>query len=375
MYTVLTILGVVTIVLVLWEAFETIILPRQVIRRWRITRLFYRSTWRIYSRLAGLFKRKTRERFLSFFGPLSLVLLLTLWGLCLAVGFALLHFVDGTVDGMGTAAQRFGFALYYSGTTLFTLGLGDVAPHASGGRLVTVVECFTGLGFLAIIVGYFPVLYQAFSRREVQISLLDARAGSPPSATELLRRQAGAHGYDEIHQLLKDWERWSAELLESHLSYPALCFFRSQHDNESWLSALATILDASALVLVGIDDACQRQARMTFAIARHAIVDISQVLNQAPLVDGRERLTPSDFARLRQVLAESGIRLEEGPDADQRLSDLRSMYEPYLHALSEMLLMPLPRWIREGRPDNWQTSAWGRITGAQMRPLKPEHHL
>ena len=376
MHIVLAIVGIILVLIVLWEAFETIILPRQVTRRWRVTRLFYRWTWKAYSNLFSSLAKKSRERMLSFYGPLSLILLLSLWALGLVLGFGLLHFVDGTVTGYGSTWDRFGMAMYFSGSTQFTLGLGDVAPHTPLSRFLTVAQSFVGLGFLALVVGYFPVLYQAFSRRESQITLLDARAGSPPSATELLRRQAGVHGYNEIYQLLRDWERWSAELMESHLSYPSLCYFRSQHDYESWLSALATILDASALVLVGIDEACEHQAQLTFAIARHALVDISQVLNQAPVLGKTERLNREDLGRLREVLGEAGMQLRSGQEADQRLADLISMYEPYLVALSRFLLMPLPQWIREGRPDNWQTSAWGRITdGGSTKPSQVEHHL
>ncbi len=372
----LALLGILIVVVVLWEAFETIILPRQVTRRWRLTRLFYRSTWLLYSKLVRPLPKKTRERLLSFYGPLSLILLLSVWALGLVFGFALLHYIDGSITGTGDPLERLGLALYFSGSTQFTLGLGDIAPHTPLSRMVTVAQSFVGLGFLAIVVGYFPVLYQAFSRREAQITLLDARSGSPPSATELLRRVAGVHGHDELHELLKDWERWSAELLESHLSYPALCFFRSQHDHESWLAALATILDTSALVLAGIDDTCEHQAQMTFAIARHAVVDLSQVLNQAPIFEGCKRLSSEDLQRLRSVLAEAGVQLHTGADVDSRVAELTGMYEPYLHALSKLLLMPLPQWIRQGGPDNWQTSAWGRITGAgKEKPSKIEQHL
>ena len=376
MNLILAILGVLIILVVLWEAFETLILPRQVTRRWRFTRLFYRWTWKPYSAVVSHLPKKPRERILSFFGPLSLILLLTFWAFGMVFGFGLIHFVDGSVPGMGSTWQRLGIAMYFSGSTQFTLGLGDVAPHTPLSRIATVAQSFVGLGFLAIVVGYFPVLYQAFSRREAQITLLDARAGSPPSAAELLRRQAGPHGHEELHQVLKDWERWSAEIMENHLSYPILCYFRSQHDYESWLAALATILDTSALVLVGIDDACEYQARLTFAIARHAVVDISQVLNRKPVIDGTSRIGPEDLSRLRSVLAEVGTNLSDGDGADERLRDLTSMYEPYLQALSVYLRMPLPRWIPDGRPDNWQTSAWGRITGArQPEPANIERHL
>lgn len=368
------IIGIVLLAIVLLDAFETIILPRQVTRRWRLTRLFYRTTWFPYIRFANMLPSKRRERLLSFFGPISLLFLLTMWGILLVLGFGALHFADHSVSAP-TPLTRFGLSLYYSGTTLFTLGLGDLSPHTALARLLTVSEAFLGFGFLAVVVGYFPVLYQAFSRREVQISLLDARAGSPPSATEFLRRHAGDNGHEELHNMLKEWERWSAEIMESHLSYPVLCYFRSQHDNISWLSALATILDASALVLVGIDDACERQARMTFAIARHAIVDLAQVLNQAPMRDYPERLSPADLARMRRILANEGVVLDSSEEADQRLAELREMYEPYLFSMGKLLGMKLPDWIREGGPDNWQTSAWGRITGNRQTPMTPEHLL
>ncbi len=373
----LAIAGICIILFVLLEAFETIILPRQVTRRWRLTRFFYRVTWRPYLAVVRPCPKKSRERLLSFYGPLSFVLLLVFWGVLLLFGFALLHLADGSVARLGTTGlERLGMALYFSGSTLFTLGLGDIAPHTPLSRFLTVAEAFTGLGFLAIVVGYFPVLYQSFSRREAQITLLDARAGSPPSATELLRRMIGGGGYEEMHGFLKDWERWCAELLESHISYPVLCYFRSQHDNESWLSSVATILDTSALVLVGIDDTCQKQAQLTFAIARHAVVDLSQVLGRSPNFEQMDRLSQDDLQRLRTVLAEAGVQLRRGEEADERLAELRSMYEPYLHALSELLMMPLPAWIRQGRPDNWQTSSWGRISGdGPARETLAERHL
>ncbi len=136
--------------------------------------------------------------------------------------------------------------LYMSGTTFFTLGLGDVVPRSDLARFLTVVEAGIGFAFLAVVIGYLPILYQAFSRREVEVSLLDARAGSPSSAVELLRRHAGVEGADDLCQLLRGWEHWSAELLESHLSYPSLGYFRSQHEHQSWVAALTTILDACA---------------------------------------------------------------------------------------------------------------------------------
>ena len=241
--------GAVLLAVVLWDAFETIILPRRVSGRFRITRLFYRSTWRPWRSTAQLLSGRRRDAFLSFFGPLSLILLLALWAVGIVFAFGLLQWAAGSALIMSGGAPGIWSDVYMSGTTFFTLGLGDVAPRTALAKALTTAEAGMGFAFLAVVIGYFPVIYQAFSRREVAISLLDARAGSPPSASELLWRHRGDPGWTALVELLRDWERWSADVLESHLSYPALAYFRSQHRNESWLAALTTILDTSAFVI------------------------------------------------------------------------------------------------------------------------------
>lgn len=351
--------GVVLLASVLWDAFETVILPRRVSRRFRLTRLFYRTTWLPFAATARRVPSGgRREAYLSFYGPFSLIALLALWAAGLIAGFALLHYANGSAVRL--ANERPGFALdfYLSGSSFFTLGLGDVVPIGPRARLLAVVESGMGFAFLAIVVGYFPVIYQAVSRREATISLLDARAGSPPSAAELLRRHRGSDGLLALEQLLREWERWAAELLESHLSYPLLAYFRSQHRNESWLAALTTLLDTSALVMVGEQGACARQARLTFAMARHAVVDLSQVFHTAPRATAEDRLPAPVLALLRSELAAAGLPLAEGAEVEARLGELRRMYEPYALALSEYLLLPLSAWRYDTpRRDNWQTSA------------------
>ncbi|OLD24865.1 MAG: metal transporter, partial [Acidobacteria bacterium 13_1_40CM_3_55_6] len=267
-------IGLFLIVVVLWDVFETIVLPRRVTRRFRLTRYFYRSIWQPWSVLARMVRKsKRRETLLSIFGPLSLLMLLIIWAATLVFAFTLIHWAIGSQINSGSATAGFLTDLYYSGTTFSTLGLGDLTPITSAARVITVLEASMGLGLLALVIGYFPVLYQAFSRREANISLLDARAGTPPTAVELLRRHQEADSLPALDELLRDWERWAADLMESHLSYPVLCFFRSQHDNQSWLAALNTVLDACTLVMVGIDGIPKWQAQLTFKMARHAIVD------------------------------------------------------------------------------------------------------
>jgi hypothetical protein len=374
--------GIALVAVTLWEVFETIVLPRRVTRHFRLTRFFYRSTWIPYAALAGRRRtRKKRDALLSFYGPLSLLLLFAFWGVTLLLGFALIQYGDGARFSGTLFPNRFGNALYLSGTTLFTLGLGDITPISTVARFVTVLEAGIGFGFLALVIGYLPVLYQSFSRREVNISLLDARAGSPPTAFELLRRHAaiGVDGLDALTEVLRDWERWAAELMESHLSYPVLAYFRSQHDNQSWIGSLTAILDVCALSMVGLEGTCHYQAQMTFAIARHALVDLSQVFNAAPDSAGSSaRLAPQDVVEIRRQLEGSGLNLAAGEAADAELARIRSLYEPFALGLARHLRLELPPWIkREPVKDNWQTTSWQQRQAATecSTAVVPDEHV
>ena len=357
--------GAALFLIVLWDAFEAIILPRRVTRKFRLTRLFFRSTWRTWKFFVNLIPaRKTREALLGFYGPMSLLLLIGVWAVGLVLGFGLMQYGTGSALIASGSSPGFWTDLYLSGTTFFTLGLGDVIPRSGLARALVVTEAGFGFGFLASIIGYLPFIYGSFSQREVNISLLDSRAGTPPTAGELLLRHSYEGGEEALRELLKDWELWSAELMESHLSYPVLAYFRSQHDNQSWIASLTAILDTCVLLKVGIDDACTRQAELTFAIARHAVVDLSQVFGTAPKALPHERLTNADLARIRGTLAQHGLKLKDGEDADRKLTAMRGMYEPYIFALANYLGQSLPPWIPQKKgKDNWQTTAWGESAG------------
>jgi hypothetical protein len=354
--------GGVLICVVLLDAFETIVLPRRVARRLRLARLVFRVTWQLWSSPArGPWRSgDRREAYLSFYGPFALLLLIGVWATGLIGGFALLMWGLGAQLVAIGGDAGFGTVLYGSGTTFLTLGLGDVLPHTALGRMLVVLEAGIGFAFLALIISYMPVLSQAFSQREVNVSLLDARAGSPPSAAELLRRHAGEDFTAALAQVLLEWERWSAELLESHLSYPLLAYYRSQHEEQSWVAGLTTILDVTALIIVGMEGAPTRSARLAFAMARHAAADLSHILGtRLPSFDPG-RLSAADLAQLRALLATAGVQLREGPEADKLLADLRQMYEPFVSALAGRLLMPLPSWLpTPGATDVWKITAWG----------------
>jgi hypothetical protein len=358
--------GLALAIVILVDAFESIILPRRVTRKIRLARLFYRTTWSFCKTVVNKIpSRKTREALLGIFGPCSLLLLIAIWALGLVLGFGMMQYGAGSaIDVHEAGHPSFAIDVYLSSTTFFTLGLGDAVPRVPLARILLVAEAGLGYGFLAVIVGYLPFIYSSFSSREVNISLLDARAGTPPTAGELLRRYSYPEGQDALRDLLQEWELWCAELMESHLSYPVLAYFRSQHDNQSWIASLTAILDACALIRTGIEGACERQAELTFAIARHAVVDLSQVFDTAPRAPDTDRLTSADLRQLRDTLAAHGMKLHDGEEADRQLLALRKMYEPFIYALAMHLSQTLPPWIPQKKgKDNWQTTAWARESG------------
>ncbi len=356
--------GVTLIVVVLIDGFETMILPRRVTRVWRPVRTFYINAWKLWQVCARrMTVVKRREYFLSLFGPLSILTVIALWVTMLILAFALVHWSLETplVHPEGTDKSSFFTYFYLSGVTFFTLGFGDVTGREMLGRLLTVIEAGMGFGFLAVVIGYVPVLYAAFSRREVPIALLDARAGSPPTAAEMLLRLASTKNLESLSSYLAEWERWSGELLESHISFPSLCYYRSQHDNQSWLAAITAIMDTCALLIAGAAQNCSYQARLTFAMSRHALVDLCMVFNRPPIAPTPDRLPAEMLLKLRHQLEGAGLSFPKEATFEQRLTELRAMYEPFANALSELFLYKLPP-ILSDKPviDNWQTSAWMR---------------
>ncbi len=274
MAAVYAVAGALLVALALAEAFEALVLPRRVIRPFPVTRAYYRVVWRAWAavtdRLPG---GRLRSSLLAIFGPFSLLMLFALWAALLVLGFGLVH------HALVLRSDDLADSLYFSGVTFTTLGYGDLTPRGPAGRVLSVLEAGTGFGFFAVVIGYLPVLYQSFSRREAFIVLLDARAGSPPAAGRMLLRTPPRDGGRALFErFLADSETWAAQLLESHLSFPVLGFYRSQHDNQSWLAALVATLDTAALLLTVVEGPDRSQARLTFAMARHALVELEHVL-------------------------------------------------------------------------------------------------
>jgi hypothetical protein len=349
--------GIILILLVMQDVFEVLLLPRRVRRRLRLAGILFQATWSLWRGAAGLVPTgHTRAAYLSIYGPLSVVVLYLAWASSLIVGYGLCQW--GFNQSL-IVQPSFLSDLYLSGSTFFTLGFGDVVPHTPAGKVFAVMEAGSGFGLIAAVIGYLPVLYQLFSRREAHIIQLDARAGSPPSALSLLAGHADGDAMGELDEFLRAWEVWGAELLESHLSYPMLVAYRSQHDNQSWLAALTTIMDTCAVILCGLKGAKTFQARMTFAMGRMIIIEMTKVLGLSPMTSVADRLPPVEYEAFARQLSAIGLHAPE--QGAERLAAFRTTYEPFLLTLSKFLLLELPNWVPTDAPDNWQTSAKGDL--------------
>jgi Ion channel len=338
--------GVFLIILTLLDVFSTIVVPRSSTRRFRLTRILFRGFWKPWRWLGVRARtREGRERFLAVAAPGFLFVLLAVWALLVMTGYALVlwspafeHGIRG-VHGLGDA--RFTTALYFSGTSLFTIGFGDIVATGFT-RAVVVAEGATGLGLVAVVIAYLPVLYASFNRREVGIMLLDARAGSPPSGPELLRHASEAHDKQGLITLFGEWERWAADVLETHLSYPLLAFFRSPHDNTSWVTSLGAVLDAATLILSTMDKEPLPGAQTFYRTGVHAVEDLFyyfRMEERAPMIER------SEFEDVLRDFKDLGIPVRPADEAWERFQEMRKAYGGRLDALAILLAAPPAQWI------------------------------
>jgi len=338
-------LGAVLVLATLIDAFEVVLLPRPVRRRVRLNRYFFKCSWAVWTWCADLWPTgRRREDFIGVYGPLSMVMLFALWGTCLIVGFGLMQWaLQGLVPGAGSDALV--SHIIVSGDAFFTLGYGDNVPQHSLARLLVILEAGTGFGFIALTIGYLPVLYQHFTRRDLQLIEFSARAGSPPTAAALLGWHA--HGSPEaLERWLRDWEIWASDLLESQAVYPMLAFYRSQHEGQSWLGSLAVVLDVCTLLIAGADDSRRHQATATFSALRRILNEASESLRVAPVREVSARRMDAEALRLltptiRRILPD----WRDDDAALQAIRKLRRTYEPRLEGLATYLLLHLPDWI------------------------------
>jgi hypothetical protein len=343
-------LGLLLLLIILWEVFETIVLPRSVRAPFRLTRAYYRSTWSVWDALGRRIRDPhRRELYLSVFGPMSLIGLVALWAFALIVAFALVEW--GIESGDPKALER---TFYMSGATLFTLGYGDVVPRTAAGRFIAVTEAGIGFGMLAVVISYLPVLYQTFARREKSIVKLYARLGPGASGGTILARYADAESLDRLTDLLAEWEDWSAEMMESYQSYPLVAFYRSQREGQSWLAAVTLVLDGCVVLLSGFGPGGRTapksllwQAEVTFAVAQQALVELARLAHvDLDPFDPSGRLPAGGWRSLCVTLSDDGLLPCDSDEAsEERFHSLRARYEPFALGLAARLVLRLPLLI------------------------------
>jgi hypothetical protein len=332
------------------DAFNTLVLARRTRHVFRIARLYYLLTWKPFAALARKIKSPLRrESVLGIYGPMSLLLLIVLWGIGLVLAFGLLEWSVGMESPEFTST--FAHDLYLSSRALVTLN--DGAPKNATSQFLSVCEGGLGLAFLGLVVGYLPVLYQSFAKRELVISLLDARAGSPPSAGGLLASMP--FEADGIVQQLEKWESWMAQLLENQISFPMLGYFRSQHSNQAWLTALVAILDYATIIGTASEGSLRLQADLTAAMGRHVLSDVVVIFGLEKSCQGKPSTRLSGQAeQLRKLVVQRPIVLEGSRFSGAELNERVAGYEPQAAALSAYFLMSLPAAI----PDRNARNDW-----------------
>jgi hypothetical protein len=357
----------VLVVLMLAEFFVAFLLPRRVKRDPRIARQVLRYGWHGWRRVARLLPPVAGDTMLGIYAPLGLIAELAMWTLGLVVGFACLQWATGSHLGPGGSVS-FGDDLFFSAGGFLSAST-DLFPVGGGARAIFLLEAACGFAVLFIAIGYLPALFQAFSRREIAVSQLDPRAGSPPTAGALLERSGERGGWRSLGDYLQNWEIWAAELMETHLSYPILSYFRSQHLNQNWLAALTTLLDTCSFTSAATPEMeAAEAAEVTYAIGRHALADLAYMFNAKPVKPDPPRLSPDDFSQLCGLVTRSGLEVRDEAEVRERLDELRRKYEPYAAALARQLELKLPDWVPVPEAEaNWRRSAWHK--GGRVRAL------
>lgn len=341
--------GAAIVLLVLNDVFQSAIVPRAVGRHYRLSFYVWRWAWKLWPELAWKLCANDddrREYLLAAFAPGMLIGLLVIWGALLTFGYGTIVF--GLRDGLHPAVHSLGGATYFAGTSLTTEGFGDIVGRSIGTRLLSIVAGATGLGLFSIITAYLFALFGSFQARETFVVMLGARTGTPPSGVDLLAIAGYSATIDNLDVLLMDGQRWTAQIMESHLAYPVLAYFRSSHDNQSWVGTLGTLLDAATLLMTTVDAVRNGQARIFYNLGRHATHDLVKHLGVAREAEspGLER---AEFDNACE-LAHAGYRLRERAAAWERFSTMRATYAPQINSLARFFQIPPLQWIGDRGP-------------------------
>ena len=326
---------------VLFDLFQSVVLPRPTPGAFRLTSSFLRLTWSGFRFLAVRTSEAKREALLGSYAPAAVLLLLATWMAGLILGYGLM--LHGLKQELRPVPPNFETALYASAISLLTIGFGDIVPTGLPARILIVLEGASGLGAVAMVISLLFSLYGAFQKREVAVVMLDASAGSPPSGIGLLENASRFEMPELLAQVFGEWRVWSAEVLESHLAYPILMYFRSTHDGESWVSALGAVMDAATLVMTTIGGVPRGPAKIMYLVGAHLVEDLTHLLDfDHGHAVGVER---TEFEQACDQLEAAGYRISDRDQSWERFSELRSRYAGPLNSMAQYWRIPPAQWI------------------------------
>lgn len=338
------VLGIVILAITFFDVFQSVVLPRPSIGKLRITPWILRPLWALWRWLATREGRvERRENWLGTFGPIGLIALLGFWALSSILGYALIF--DSIPDQILPRPTDFWASLFFSASTLLPLSYGDILPIFPAARVVVLAESATGVGLIALVISLLFSLYGSFQRREELVVTLDALAGAPPAGLQILETVATHRMPDVLLATFDDWRQWSAAVLESHLAYPILVYFRSSHDNEAWLNSFGAVMDAATLVLSTVvnEGATEGHARLMFKVGNHLVEDLAWYFRFKN--DGVPIVERAEFDDARERLIAAGFHCREGDLAWSEFASLRSMYASPLNQLAGRLSILPAKWI------------------------------
>jgi hypothetical protein len=343
-------LGISLVTAMLFDVFLAVVVPRRAPnlgRHVRVSGNVVPGLWWIWREVGlRLQSAERREGLLGTFAPLALIVLLVVWLSGLIFGYGLI--LDALRSQLRPEPDSLGTSIYFAGVAMLTIGFGDFVATGAWARLTSLVAAASGLGLFALVITLLFTLYGSFQRRERAVLVLEAGAGAPPSGVTLLETYALGGMLDELPRVFSEWQAWAAEVLDSHLAYPILAYFRSSHDNDSWISSLGAVVDAATLVLTTVEGGPKGWAKLSRAIGNHCLEDlVAQFRLEADSEVGVER---EEFDAARRRLERAGYRLR---DADQSWADfarLRSEYAGRVNALAHYWASPPAQWIGDRSP-------------------------
>jgi hypothetical protein len=336
--------GLALILIIFYDLFQSVVLPRPAINKLATVRYLLRGLWWgwkwVGDRMSSI---PRRERWLATYGPIGVLSFFIAWGAGLVLGYGLV--IDGLREEMHPVPDSFGTSVYFSATTLVPLSYGDFVPIGIPVRLATVAESVTGIVLAALAITLLFSLYEAFQRREELVVTLDALAGAPPSGVQILETAAAHEMRDELIETFDDWKLWAAAVLESHLAYPALVFFRSSHDNEAWLNSFGAVMDAAVLVMSTVEDKSEGPAKLMYRVGNHLVEDLSWYFRRWAGPADTPVIEKFEFDEAWARLKKAGYQCNSPEEAWTKFAKFRSNYASPINGLARALSIIPAQWI------------------------------